>query len=508
MYKFALQGYQGENPHPVTPHGNQESQGNQESNADDIDDLEAQQTGRRESARELSEGDDADLTELAAPAPINPTHSRDDSLEHEESEARREQTHDSKPEEEDGEEDAGLTEVAAPAPVKRRGSQMLEDEGSAASPTNGTDEKKPLPKEPEHSHAATNLYLHAHLIFFSILGTLARLGIEAITAFPGAPFLSPVVWANLAGCFVIGLLSEDRRLFRAEWGTQSEEWSFHPSKYDESDEDPEKLKALREAHGKVKKTIPLFVGLAVGFCGSVTSFSSFVRDAFLAGIDKLPLQAGSSYNSNGYGFESSIGILLIQVAVSIGALSVGAHTALALDRYMLTLPFRMVRSVLDPLIVFSGFGCWVGAILMAIRPPQNHNDWRGQVLFSLVFAPLGCLARFHVSLLLNTRLPAFPLGTFVINVGGTAVLGMCYDLQHSHIGDTVIACQILVGVMEGFCGCITTVSTWVLEMDTLRARHAYIYGLSSVTVAISFLVVIIGSLAWTRGLATPACSQD
>jgi len=141
---------------------------------------------------------------------------------------------------------------------------------------------------------------------------------------------------------------------------------------------------------------------------------------------------------------------------------------------------------------------------MSIWPAENV--WRGQVTFALVFAPVGCLLRFHLSKALNARLPSFPLGTFHANIVGTAVLGMCYDLQHSSVGGTVTGCQVLEGVMEGFCGCLTTVSTFALEIDTLRRRHAYTYGLISVFVAMGLLVVIIGTVDWTRGLAKPACS--
>jgi fluoride exporter len=474
---------------------------------DDYDDLESQLSGLRESERQLSEGDDADLTELAAPAPIERSYTRPDTLEKQESEIKRQRTCNSEHRED------GLTEIAAPAPVERRRSRANKDEEKAQatdSPSADSLETKSSTNDPEHSHATTELYIHSHLVFFSILGTLARLGLEAITAYPNTPFLSPVLWANLSGSFFIGFLTEDRQIFRQEWGSQSEAWSFHALKFDEKDE--EKLKNSHTAHGKVKKTIPLFIGHTVGFCGSLTSFSTFNRDVFLAAIDKLsgigagtnPTGTSNLYRNGGYGFEAAMGVLIIQVAVSIAALNAGAHLASALDGWMPTLPFRFIRRVIDPVTMVAGFGCWIGAVLMSIWPPEN--SWRGQATFSLVLAPLGCLLRFHVSKSLNSRIPSFPLGTFCVNVFGTAVLGMCYDLQHSEAGGMITACQVLVGVEEGFCGCLTTVSTWVLEMDTLRARHAYIYGLMSVSVALGFLAAIIGTLEWTRGLATPVCS--
>jgi fluoride ion exporter CrcB/FEX len=67
---------------------------------------------------------------------------------------------------------------------------------------------------------------------------------------------------------------------------------------------------------------------------------------------------------------------------------------------------------------------------------------------------------------------------------GTTILGMCWDLQRAplaaargtSIGGGILGCQALQGIQDGFCGCLTTVSTWVLELMSLRRRHAYIYG--------------------------------
>ena len=139
--------------------------------------------------------------------------------------------------------------------------------------------------------------------------------------------------------------------------------------------------------------------------------------------------------------------------------------------------------------------------------------WRGRVLFSLVFAPLGCILRFYASIRLNSLISSFPLGTFTVNIAGTVILGIFWDLQHSppgaaggRVGGGLVGCQVLQGVQDGFCGCLTTISTWVLEMTALKRKHAYIYGGISISVALVFLVVIMGSLVWSRGVSAAVCS--
>jgi CrcB protein len=358
----------------------------------------------------------------------------------------------------------------------------------------------PLPK---HTH----FYTVSHLIFFSILGTLARLGLQALTFYKGAPVVTGVLWANVTGSLVMGFLSEDKKLFREEWGSKS------------CKEATVEARDNNKNHKAVKKTIPLYIGLTTGFCGCLTSFSSFIRDVFLALANALPdpsLPENSQIapRNGGYSFMALVAVILLTVSLSLSALIVGAHLALALTRFTPTVPFALTRRVLDPMVVVLAWGCWLGSVFLAIWPPDRHRGpdvWRGRAVFALVFAPLGCLLRFYVSLHLNGRIPSFPLGTFVVNIFGTVVLGLCYDLQHvSGLGAVVPAaltgCQVLQGVMDGFCGSATTVSTWVAEMNAFaRRRHAYVYGVSSVVVALGFLIVIMGSLLWTRGFAEPVC---
>ena len=411
-----------------------------------------------------------------------------------------------------------LTETAAPEPVESIPSQRqlwqtseppsAEAPATDAAPTTTTTH---LPKVGLLSKKVTHFYTVSGLIFFAIMGTLARLGLQALTFYTGAPVVTGVLWANVAGSLVMGFLVEDRSLFREEWGEA-------PT----APKDPHNAAEHVKRHKAVKKTIPLYIGLTTGFCGCCTSFSSFIRDVFLALANALPdpsLPSGATIASRngGYSFMALVAVILLTVSLSLSALIFGAHLALALERVTPTVPFALARRVLDPVTVVLGWGCWLGGVFLAIWPPDRFNgpdDWRGRAVFALVFAPLGCLLRFYVSLYLNARIPAFPLGTFTVNMFGTMIEGMSYDLQHVNgLGAVVPAaltgCQVLQGVMDGFCGSTTTISSWVAELNGLsRRRHSYVYGVTSVAVALGLLVVIMGSLLWTRGFDHPVCVDE
>ncbi|KAB8069327.1 CrcB-like protein-domain-containing protein [Aspergillus leporis] len=420
--------------------------------------------------------------------------------------------------------DNQLSETQAPPPATEEASQRQtwSSEGCTLPPT--TDKPPDCPVEPTPSRKgpvvkslsqhATHLFTLSYLVFFAIFGTLARLGLQALTLYPGAPVVTGVLWANIGGSLLMGFFLEDKNLFREEWDDAN---------HNSTANNAEDASAEAKRHKSVKKTIPLYIGLTTGFCGCFTSFSSFIRDIFLALSNDLsdPSTPIITSRNGGYSFMALVAVILTTVALSLGALIFGAHLALALDPLTPALPFRVTRRVIDPLFVFLGWGCWLGAVFLAIWPPDRKDHttefWRGQAVFAIVFAPLGCFLRYYVSLALNTQLPSFPLGTFAVNILGTIILAMCYDLQHvdgigasslgSAAGSSILtSCQVLAGVMDGFCGSATTISTWVAELNGLSRRlFAYIYGTVSVGVALGFFVIITGSLRWTLGFVEPVC---
>ena len=406
-------------------------------------------------------------------------------------------------------------QVVAPGPV---------DQPLSKSPSTDNGEVKKESPTPHNrvTILATEIYTISYLILFSIFGTLARLGLQALTFYPGAPVQTGLLWANVGGSFIMGFLSEDQRLFRDEQTIAPPRFS----KDEEKGDHDERRQAADQKHASFKKTLPLYIGLATGFCGSFTSFSSFIRDAFFALSNALPVpvQHPSSApiattvdvsRNPGYSFLAVLAVIIITIGLSLMALRFGAHVALFLQPYTPSISFLFGRRSVDFSVVFLACGCWLAALFMAIWPPDRpggpvgdaiwmQETWRSQALFALVFAPLGCLLRFYASIHLNGRIKSFPLGTFAVNVFGTAMQAVFIDLQRVPIGG-MGGCQVLQGMADGFCGCLTTVSTWVAELTALRLKHAYFYGMMSVGVALSLFVIITGSLQWKRGFAEPLC---
>ncbi len=423
-----------------------------------------------------------------------------------------------------------LNELAAPSPFEGshdgREQGYLEDRDSGLpSIDENKEEGSNSSRRQRASKIATEIYTMSYLVFFSIMGTLARLGLQALTFYPGAPVQTGLLWANVSGSLIMGFLSEDRKLFQEEWGNP-------PSTKQAQRHDDEEGKVLHRSpsagqkHAAVKKTLPLYIGLATGFCGSFTSFSAFMRDSFFALSNALhvPISHPSAapisetlnvHRNPGYSFMALLAVLIVTIGLSLGALQLGAHLAFGLEPYTPSIPFLFSRKIVDRAVVILALGCWLGATFMAIWPPDRpsgpvgnaswaQETWRSQALFALVFAPPGCLLRFYASLHLNGKIKSFPLGTFAVNIFGTLLEAIFLDLQRVPVGG-MVGCQVLQGMTDGFCGCLTTVSTWVVELTGLRLRHAYIYGLTTVGVALGLMIAIVGSLQWTIGYKNVLC---
>ncbi|KAI4163491.1 MAG: hypothetical protein LQ342_002998 [Letrouitia transgressa] len=496
------------------------------------------------------------LDELAAPAPVTrPRHQRQGSNLEDHRSKEWEKLHEGRVEpyemqrqgtNSEGDSDeyytlpvsyANLDELGAPPPVEivqadRQGGQ-LEDRlsvaektdlhGAAPSPSSAgaTEEKTGSPsRHVRASRLATELYTVSYLILFSILGTLARLGLQALTFYPGAPVQTGVLWANVGGSLLMGFFSEDHKLFSNEQSFGAQE-TANPERADSSAQE-----ALKKEHANFKKTIPLYIGLTTGFCGSFTSFSSFIRDAYLAMSNALhvpishtstaPIDPNSTVPRNcGYSFLALVAVIISTASLSLGALIAGAHLAIAMEPFTPSMLWLFARKIVDRSMVLIAWGCWVGTIIMSIWPPDRpggpvgrgswtRETWRSNALFALVFAPAGCLLRFYISIMLNRRIPSFPLGTFAANIFGTMMQGMFYDIEHVPLGG-MVGCQVLQGLQDGFCGALTTVSTWVVELKGLKLRHGYVYGTVSVAVGLGVMTAGMGSLQWTRGFSTPKC---
>lgn len=137
----------------------------------------------------------------------------------------------------------------------------------------------------------------------------------------------------------------------------------------------------------------------------------------------------------------------------------------------------------------------IGVLIYAATFPAYARlppSYRSQAVASLLFSFPGTLSRYLLALSMNTIMKKLPLGTMTANVVGTSLLGVFHVLQNKNAHVSPHACSTLQGLIDGFCGALTTISTFAVELNAMQgSRYAWIYGGISIILSQLLLVVII-----------------
>ncbi|WFD03623.1 hypothetical protein MOBT1_002324 [Malassezia obtusa] len=337
--------------------------------------------------------------------------------------------------------------------------------------------------------------------FASLWGTLTRLGLQGLNTYDGQS-IEPLVWAQAVGCLVMGWVtySENRRVL--------ERWYK-----------------------------PLFPMVSTGYCGSVTSYSSWVFAVFQA------FSNNKHYNRHGL---HNVMDALTQTAATVG-LSLAAFwggrclagrlrltyldalfkkpcaSASAADAHAecgaSLAPHNTPAKAPSPVCAHAasialGLFFWIGAALLCglYRPFRRET-------YALVLSPPGALLRWQLARFnqappqnkpsVSGAIRRWPWGTAAANI--LAVLVYCAAETAQYVGYvtgpqslgayTPDACNALYGLQNGFCGTLSTISTLAAELIAMKPpRNAFAYLLFSWTIGIVISILLVGAPWWSLGM--------
>jgi fluoride exporter len=113
---------------------------------------------------------------------------------------------------------------------------------------------------------------------------------------------------------------------------------------------------------------------------------------------------------------------------------------------------------------------------------------------------LGCLLRWFLAIIMNRYFPAIPPGTVAANFIGCYIIGMAIAFFAAY---PAIAPEWRLFVTTGFCGGLTTFSTFSAEVVVLlqSGRSLWAAGAVAVHVVGSILMTLAGiaTAVWLRG---------
>lgn len=117
------------------------------------------------------------------------------------------------------------------------------------------------------------------------------------------------------------------------------------------------------------------------------------------------------------------------------------------------------------------------------------------VLAIALGAALGALLRWFLGLKLNSLFPAIPPGTLAANLIGGYIIGVA--IAYFALAPA-IAPEWRLLIITGFCGGLTTFSTFSAEVVSLlqQGRPGWALGAVAVHVAGSLLATFAGMVSW------------
>ncbi|CAR28900.1 ZYRO0F14564p [Zygosaccharomyces rouxii] len=347
---------------------------------------------------------------------------------------------------------------------------------------------------------------HLSYVSATILGNYAREGTTVLATYKPS-YVEPgsVIWSNLTSCIVMGMLQE---LNAAKWFA------------------PDDLKSL-------------FTVLTTGFCGAYSSYSTLMLETFQQSTSLSPsnIKEHIKLPNRAFGMKEFLAVLLTQLFTSMGAYLFGRGLSKSIivpltsnktavkrnqdDEENKPETIETVELVPKPWVHKMVRLCqWLLALLaipliatILVLTIVYGNYSRGKWTLFALFGIFGSYLRYQLSNWCNGWIKNFPMGTFIANELAVILIA-CFQIiirgrknyhEQRPVAHTMNSCRVTTALVSGFCGSLSTISTFINEAYKLEFNYMLIYYFVSVFVSYSLLVVIMGSYSWTRGLTIPMC---
>jgi CrcB protein len=239
-----------------------------------------------------------------------------------------------------------------------------------------------------------------------------------------------------------------------------------------------------------------YVALTTGLCGSITSFSTLQAECNKSFFLQWDYSWGNNFAShNGGKFIEWLMCMFGGVAQPLVSFYVGKHAA-DLSPLLRWKELKTLQPTTESIILKGLCASLFLYLLLVIVCGAVYQRALYHVFMSC-FAVVGGYLRYRLAHF-NLIYREFPFGTFIANIAGSWMFAII--LVISKFGTEyydVVGQAALYGVLAGFCGCLTTISTFVKELSELPAGSAYRYGIASSLMAQVGFILLYNSYAYT-----------
>jgi fluoride exporter len=124
--------------------------------------------------------------------------------------------------------------------------------------------------------------------------------------------------------------------------------------------------------------------------------------------------------------------------------------------------------------------------------------WKSVLVIS-VGASLGALLRWWLGTRFNSQFPPVPLGTLIANLVGAYVIGLAVAFFAAF---SALAPEWRLFIITGFCGGLTTFSTFSAEVVSLLQQEQPLWACAAAAAHLCGSLIMtfagIGTVAWLR----------
>ncbi|EXF55742.1 MULTISPECIES: fluoride efflux transporter CrcB [Acinetobacter] len=107
---------------------------------------------------------------------------------------------------------------------------------------------------------------------------------------------------------------------------------------------------------------------------------------------------------------------------------------------------------------------------------------------------IGAWLRWGISLRFNSVFENIPFGTVIVNLTGAFIIGLAV----SFFSNSAISPNYKLFVVTGFCGALTTFSTFSVEIVALLQASKFEYAISTIAIHVigSLIFTVLGILSY------------